>query len=299
MLSAIIAVTLTAPDLRATEEAYTHYLEFKLVERGEVSPDLAAAWGAPLAEGRKFSLLQSASGAEVYLRIVQSPPTPGYEVMKTHGWNANEILCQDPDALAQRLTNSPFRIIGAPRPLGSNSKVRAMQAIGPAGELVYLTRIPPEGGTAIKTPAQSFVDRTFIVVLGGPDMAAMRAFYANQLGMKVTDPYASPINVINDAWKMSADYATPLALVLISPGFAVELDQYPPAATSRPARQGDLPPGIALITFAATNLESKALNWRVPLAARKAKPYGGRRSGMLQGAAGEWIELIEAASGAN
>ncbi len=295
MLSAIIAVTLTAPDLRTTEEAYTRFLEFRLVERGEVSRDLAAAWGAPLAEGRKYSLLQSASGAEVYLRIVQSPPTPGYEVMKTHGWNANEILCQDPDALALRLANSPFRIVGAPRPLGSNSKVRAMQAIGPAGELVYLTRIPPEGGSAIKTPAQSFVDRTFIVVLGGPDMAAMRAFYANQLAMKVTEPYASPINVINDAWKLGADHATPLALVLVSPGFAVELDQYPPAATPRPVRPGDLPPGIAMITFAAANLDAKALDWRVPLAARKGAPYAGRRSGMLQGAAGEWIELVEAA----
>jgi catechol 2,3-dioxygenase-like lactoylglutathione lyase family enzyme len=295
MLSAIIAVTLTAPDLHATEEAYTRFLEFRLVERGEVSHELAAAWGAPLAEGRKFSLLQSASGAEVYLRIVQSPPTPGYEVMKTHGWNANEILCQDPDALAQRLANSPFRIIGAPRPLGSNSKVRAMQAIGPAGELVYLTRIPPEGGTAVKTPAQAFVDRTFIVVLGGPDMAAMRSFYANQFGMKVTEPFSTPINVLNDAWKLGADYTTPLALVLISPGFAIELDGYAPLTTPRPTRAGDLPPGIAMISFAADNLDAKSLNWRVPLAVRKAKPYAGRRSGMMQGVAGEWLELIEAA----
>ena len=170
-----------------------------------------------------------------------------------------------------------------------------MQAVGPAGELVYLTRIPPEGGVAIKTPAQSFVDRTFIVVLGGPDMAAMRAYYANQLGMKVTEPYASPINVINDAWKLGADYATPLALVLVSPGFAVELDQYPAAATPRPVRPGDLPPGIAMITFATNNLDAKALDWRVPLAARNGAPYAGRRSGMLLGAAGEWIELIEAA----
>ena len=293
MLSAIIAVTLTAPDLRATEDAYTRFLDFKLVERGEVSRDLAAAWGAPLAEGRKFSLLQSASGAEVYLRIVQSPATPGYEVMKTHGWNANEILCQDPDALAARLANSPFKMIGAPRPLASNPKVRAMQVIGPAGELVYLTRIPPEGGAAIKTPAQSFVDRSFIVVLGGADMAAMRSFYADRLQMKVTEPYASPINVINDAWKLPRDNATPLALVLISPGFAIELDQYPAAATVRPTRRGDLPPGMAMISFTASGLDTAALKWIVPLAVRPEAPYRGRRSGMVQGAAGEWLELIE------
>ncbi len=293
MLSAIIAVTLTAPDLRATEDAYTQYLDFKVVERGEVSRDLASTWGAPLAEGRKFSLLQSSSGAEVFLRIVQSPATPGYEVMKTHGWNSNEILCQDPDALALRLAKSPFRIIGAPRPLSSNAKVRAMQVIGPAGELVYLTRIPPEGGAAIKTPAATYVDRTFIVVLGGPNMAAMRDFYAKQLRMKVTEAYASPINVLNDAWQLPADNPTPLALVLISPGFAVELDQYPVKARPRPIRPGDLPPGIAMISFAASGLESGNLTWKVPLATRAGNIYRGRRSGMLQGMAGEWIEIIE------
>lgn len=293
MLSAIIAVTLTAPDLRATEDAYTQFLDFKVVERGEVSRDLAAAWGAPLSEGRKFSLLQSASGADVYLRIVQSPATPGYEVMKTHGWNSNEILCQDPDALALRLAKSPFRIVGQPRPLSSNARVRAMQVIGPAGELVYLTRIPPEGGAAIKTPAAAYVDRTFIVVLGGPDMAAMQSFYAKQLHMKVTDAYASPINVLNDAWKMPADHATPLALVLISPGFAIELDQYPSQAVPRPTRPGDLPPGIAMISFAANSAAAAGLSWKVPLAARATKPYAGRRSGVIQGAAGEWIEIIE------
>jgi hypothetical protein len=293
MLSAIIAVTLSAADLRATEEAYTQYLDFKVVERGEVSKDLAASWGAPLAQGRKFTLLQSSSGAEVYLRIVQSPVTPGYEVMKTHGWNANEILCQDPDAMAVRLASSPFRMVGAPRPLNSNPKVRAMQAIGPAGELIYLTRIPPEGGAAIKLPAQSFVDRTFIVVLGGASMSAMRDYYARVLRMKVTEPASSPINVLNDAWKKDAAHLTPLALVLIAPGFAIELDEYPPDATPRPTRPGDLPPGIAMISFAADRFDTAALDWRVAPAARSAAPYRGRRAGMLQGAAGEWIELLE------
>jgi hypothetical protein len=50
-----------------------------------------------------------------------------------------------------------------------------------------------------------------------------------------------------------------------------------------------------MITFAAANLDAKALDWRVPLATRKGAPYAGRRSGILLGAAGEWIELVEAA----
>jgi catechol 2,3-dioxygenase-like lactoylglutathione lyase family enzyme len=296
MLTAIVAVTLTAPDLHAAESAYTQFLEYRVVERGEVSNDLAAAWGAPLIEGRKFVLLQPASGAEVYLRLVQSPTTPGYEVMRTHGWNSNEILCQDPDAMAERLAKSPFRVVGPPRNLSSSSTVRAMQAIGPAEELIYLTRIPPSGGVAIKTPALSFVDRTFIVVLGGADMQAMRRFYADRLGLNVSEARPSRISVLNHAWNRATEAETPLALALVSPGFAIELDQYPTEAKPRPQRRGDLPPGLAMVSFTTANLDAIKLPWLVAPQVRPGLPYQGRRAALAQGAAGEWIEIIEGAA---
>ncbi len=294
MLTAIIAVTLSAPDLGATETAYTTWLGYKVVDRGLVSETLASSWGAPLTEGREFVLLQPASGAPTYLRIVQSAVTPGYAALKTHGWNANEILVKDPDALAARFAaaDSPFRVIGPPRPLSSSSTVRAMQAIGPAGELNYFTRIPPEGGTMIKTPAVSEVDRTFIVVLGGADMSAMRSFYGDVLKTTVTPPYDTTVNVLQDAYGLPADHLTQLALVAISPGFLIELDQYPPQATARPVRNGDLPPGMAIVSFAAKDLDVDALPWAVGPTARTDAPYDGRRAGMLIGPAGEWIEVV-------
>lgn len=294
MLTAIIAVTLSAPDLSAAENAYSQWLGYRVIDRGLVSQTLASSWGAPLAQGRRFVLLQPASGAPTYLRIVQSPPTTGFEAMKTLGWNSNEILVKDPDALAARFAaaDSPFRVIGAPRPLSSSSSVRAMQAIGPAGELNYFTRIPPEGGTLIKTPAQSEVDRTFIVVLGGAAMAPMRAFYSGVLGTPVTDPYPTQVNVLQDAYGLPRDAQTMLALVKISPGFLIELDEYPKAAIPRPTRDGDLPPGMAIVTFASSGLDAGALPWKVPPRARSEAPYAGRRAGMLIGAAGEWIEVV-------
>lgn len=297
MLTAIVAVTLSVPDLPAAEHAYSHWLSYRVVEQGLVPRDTAVAWGAPLAEGRQYTLLQPASGEPVYLRLVQSAPTPGFAPMKTHGWNSNEILVEDPDALASRFAaaDSPFRVIGPPRPLGSNSSVRAMQAIGPAGELNYFTRIPPEGGSLIKTPAKSPVDRTFIVVLGGPSMPAMREFYATALGMPVTDPYRTSVNVLQEAWNLPVKQQFTLALVPISPAFLIELDEYPPAAQPRPVRDGDLPPGMAMVSFSVGSLDGRELDWRVAPAARTGKPYDGRRSGVLHGAAGEWIELIEAA----
>jgi len=295
MLTAIIAVTLTAPDLPSVEDAYGRWFGYRVVDRGLVSKELAAGWGAPLVEGRRYVLMQPASGAPTYLRIVQSPATPGYEVMKTHGWNSNEILVEDPDALAEQLKGSPFRIVGPPRPLSTNGRVRAMQVIGPAGELNYLTRIPADGGSVfIKTPAQSFVDRTFIVVLGGASMAAMQAFYRDQLGIPVTDPMPARINVLQDAYRLPREFETPLAIVRFSTGFVIELDEYPAQATPRPRRDGDLPPGMAMVSFTVRSLEERKLVWKVQPSVRPEAPYAGRRAGVIEGAAGEWIELVEA-----
>ena len=291
MLTAILAVTLSAPDLDSVETAYSQQLRYQVVQRGAVSNELANSWGAPLAAGRRYVLLQPDSGEPTYLRVVQSPATTGYEPMKSEGWNANEILVQDVDALAVQLQGSAFKIVGAPRPLNSSSNVRAMQVIGPAGELNYLTCIPPAGGTFIKTPAKSFVDRSFIVVLGGSSIELMRSFYQNRLGLKVTPSYGASVNVLQQAWKVAADTLTPTALAQISPGFLVELDEYPVKAPARPQRSGDLPPGMAMVSFTVDSIDD-SLPWRVPPMPHAEAPYNGRRAGVVVGAAGELIELV-------
>jgi catechol 2,3-dioxygenase-like lactoylglutathione lyase family enzyme len=295
MLTEIIAVTLAAPDLDPVERAYVDLLDYRVGERGTVSGALAAAWGAPRAAGARWLLLQPASGAAVYLRVVESPPTAGYAVMKTHGWNSNEILVQDTDAVAKRLTGSAFRIVGPPRPISTNPEIRAMQAIGPADELIYLTRSPPAGSLFIKTPAATFIDRTFIVVLGGPDMKAMQAFYRG-LGLEVTEPVPARIEVLNDALAQPSSTCTPLALVRISASFVIELDEYPALTGPRPTRAGDLPPGIAMVSFVVDSLASVRLPWVVSPGPRAEAPYLGRRSALVRGAAGELIELVESAA---
>jgi catechol 2,3-dioxygenase-like lactoylglutathione lyase family enzyme len=294
MLTAIIAVTLTVPDLDAAQSAYIGALGYRVAGEGVVSRELAAGWNAPRAAGRRYVLLQPASGEPTYLRLVQSPPVAGFEAMKTHGWNSNEILVQDPDALAASFAGSPFRVVGEPRPLSTNPAVRAMQAIGPAGELNYFTRIPPSGSVFIKTQAKSYVDRTFIVVLGGPSMQAMQAFYRGTLGAPVTEPVGARIHVLQDAWGLPRETDTPLALVNFSTSFAIELDEYPSMAGPRPRHDGDLPPGMAMVSFTVDSLDARALPWVAPPAARPEAPYDGRRAGVIVGAAGEWIELVEA-----
>lgn len=293
MLRSIIAVTIAAPELDALESAYVRFLDYRVVERGRIGPALAAAWGAPAAAGRSCVVLQPASGEPVFLRAVQCAPTPGYGPLRTHGWNANEILVADPDALAERLATSPFRIIGAPRPLQINPAVRAMQVIGPAEELCYLTCIPPGASAFALGSARSFVDRTFIAVLGGPDMQRMRAFYADVLGLPVTEPASTAIHVLQAALGLPAEALTLLAIARLPERFLIELDEYPPQALPRPRRPDDLPPGIAMVTFGVESLEPVRAAFVAAPARGAGLLYGGRRTALLHGAAGEWIELLE------
>jgi hypothetical protein len=71
------------------------------------------------------------------------PDTAPAPPLKTLGWNATEILVEDPVLLEPRLKDSPFRLIGPPAPLDFNPAVVAMQALAPAGEHIELIEAPP------------------------------------------------------------------------------------------------------------------------------------------------------------
>ena len=293
MLTAIIAVTLTVPDLAAIERAYSGYLGYEVIERGSLPAELASLWNAPALSDHQYMVMRPASGEPVYLRVIQQDRVEGHAAMKTWGWNSNEILVQDTYAIRDRLEGSPFEVIGEPKGLSVYPDIVAMQALGPAGELIYLTRIPEGKSLFNLGSAKSFVDRTFIVVLGGPDMEAMREFYASRLGMPVTPAGPSTITVLARAWGMAVDTQFPLAIVQFPKDFLVELDEYPDGATPRPVREGALPGGIAMVTFHAEGLERLDGDYFVPPRRVEAFPYNGRKAALLRGAAGELIELIE------
>ena len=258
-----------------------------------MSEQLATLWAAPRMAGRDLLLLQPESGATVFLRFVQADPVAGYGPMKTFGWNATEILVQDPDALAEQLADSPFQILGDPMNLSSNENIRAMQVVGPANEVLYLTRIPPGGAGTNLGSAQSFVDRTFIVVLGGPQMEDLRNFYKDVLAMPVSEPFGARVRLLSRAHDLDLEYRHPLAMASLPKDFGIELDEYPATATTRPQRYGELPPGMAMVGFGIASLEPVAEHVLSEPQAIDAAPYDGRRAGVVRGPAGELIELIE------
>jgi catechol 2,3-dioxygenase-like lactoylglutathione lyase family enzyme len=293
MLGLIVSVTVSAPDLAAAIAAYQDCLDYSVVERGTISAELAAVWGASRMAGRHYALLQPASRADVYLRLVENDAVAGFGPMQTFGWNANEILTEDPDAMADRLADSAFQVIGSPANLSTNENIRAMQAVGPAEEVIYLTRLPPEGGDLGLGSAQSFVDRTFIVVVGGPDMAAMHRFYHGVLGLSVTEPVGARVRLLSRAHGLDVEHRHPLSMARLPGPFSIEIDEYPASATTRPERYKELPPGIAMVAFTTPSLDAIKEHLLAPPVTLATAPYHGSRAGVVRGPAGELIELVE------
>ena len=58
----------------------------------------------------------------------------------------------DVDALAAELASSPFRIIGGPADLSFSDQIRAMQVVGPAREVLYLTQADQTPPAAASLP---------------------------------------------------------------------------------------------------------------------------------------------------
>lgn len=273
-LQRIAAFTLTTGDLDATVAAYGRWLGYRCEEAGHVPAALACSWGAPAVAGRRWARLRPAEpataaaspGAE--LRFVEQAPIAGAPLLGL-GWNAVEVLVEDPYALANSFDGSPFRVVVAPRPLPFDAALHAMQVIGPAGELLYFTSLPRDRTLLDLSAATQRVDRPFIAILGVPDAAAALRFYAGRLGTRTIDPAPVNVRIINDGFGLGDDARIPMGIVKMPRDYLIEVDQLPPQAQPRARRDGELPQGVALVSFA----------------------YAGE-PGVVVGAAGEWIELL-------
>jgi catechol 2,3-dioxygenase-like lactoylglutathione lyase family enzyme len=299
MLKSIAIVTLVVRSLAGVEPAWQQDLHYRTAVRGEVSRELAAAWDAPAMRGQPYVLMRPASGANVLVRIIEAPAgTATPDPFMTYGWNAAELLVMDPDALAKSLSGSAFRVLGPPANLMAGDKSpRAMQAVGPASELLYLTRIIPGGTSYDLGTAQSPVDRVFIAVVGGASMDALRDFYHGVLGLDVGEPMYWPIGVMARAHGLPADTRFPLAVASLPKDFLVELDDYPDSAKARARAPGALPGGMAMVSFTSDRIAGIKARWRHRPVRVWDFPYDGRRVVATIGPAGEWIEVLETPAG--
>lgn len=293
----ISAVTIATPELQRMIDTYRLYLGYELVDHGRVSRETANLWGRPGLAGRAFALMLPEGDGRTYIRFVESKLATGYVPFRHMGWNAAELMVQDTDAIAERLADSPFKIIGPPADLSFSDKIRAMQAIGPAQESLYLTSFKEKIAAFDVPDANHFVDRVFIVILGGVSAEGINDFYARHFGVPAAVPVIpAVISVISAAHGLPATTKHNLAAIPLSGQSYIEADTMPSNTLPRVAEDDELPPAIAMVTFEVSSLpaETDELRYVAPPQTLPEAPYHGRRSAVCVGPAGEWIELVEA-----
>ena len=294
-LRRIEIATHCVPALADCVPVYRELLDYRLADSGRLPESLTAAWATPGMSGLPYALLQPASGAEVYLRFIETGNASGYWPPVTQGWIATEVLTQDPDAVRDKLSGSSFRRIGGPADLYPSPKAaRALQMAGPAGELMYFTRILPGGSRFGLHGAKSFVDRPFIMVVGGRSLAAIEAFYGETLGLRIWPQEAFRIGQMSHVLGLPSETTYPMSIARI-PGrdFLLELEELPPELERRHIPDGQLPEGLAMVGFTSAPLQQLGLDYRAEPRAIDLPPYAGRRVAVIEGAAGEWLELID------
>ena len=264
MLKSILMVWVLAHNLALTQEAYEDYLGYRSVDAGVMSAELAAAIDRPELAARRFVTMMPRSGPQVGLRLVEGD-TSGYVPMKRVGWSAIELLVQDPEQLESELPGSAFRHLQGPDFLTEQKNILAMQVTGPNQELFYLTHmIDPSKSFLRPQPSPEPVGQTFIMVMGSPDLEASLAFWRRYFDNGIVGPIPYRIGVLSDAYDLPGETLHPLALVSMSDGYGIEIDQYPDAATAVPAPEGERG-GVILVSLSVDPEGLKApLPWRLP-----------------------------------
>lgn len=269
--------TLVAPCADLVAAAYAACFGFRVVADTAIDAAQAAAWGLPATEGLRVLTMSTASGAASWLRVIEVPDCAPPEPLRRHGWIALEVNVRDVDRLAEllRAPGSPFRIIGQPAFLEISDKIRAMQVVGPAGEVLYLTEVrAPVPPFELPLAPVDPVDRLFIPVLSAPRRTPAARVYEDLAG-RTALCVETRITVLNGAFGRPQDSRYPIAVLQLAGNALVEIDE---VADGGPAAQNacGLPSGIAMVTLAVAS---------------------GTAPGLRRGDAGEWIELLPAQAG--
>ena len=286
------AATLSVADLDAAEARYRDYLDYATVERGPLDEDLAAAFDAPAAASARSLVMQPASGAEIYLRLVEQPAVDGYAPLRTYGWNAIEICVQDVLAAHERVKDSPFEVIGPPREIEGLPAIFPMQVKGPDGEIVYLTQIRDNLPAFDLPRATAPIDRLFILVVGCSDMHASLKWFEGTLGFPTGRVMDIEYHMLADAYGTPRTDMHTISTAVHERDVFLELDQYPDTATPRPRQAGMMWPGASVGSFAHPDFDSVCGEWVTEPRVREGAIYGGKRSGVLCGPDGLLVEVV-------
>lgn len=295
LINRIRMATVGAPDVDAFTAWYQKWLGYLVVESGIVGGTLATAWGVPAAAGRSFAVMTSTGTADVFIRVVATDPAAGSDADTTSGWAGLELIVDGVYDLHEKFKAGGVEIDRPPATLGGKfASIHAMQVKGPAGVLIALADETGDMAASNLPYAASPVDRLFLVAVGGPDMSAIRDFYLKTFNMSAGPDFGGPSPRKARALGLPESTVFPLSLVRAADrGNTIELHGLPAPAKRRPRAAGQLPPGVAMISFGVNSLDGLGLTYLTPPTVQAGVGYSGQRAATFIGPVGELIELIE------
>jgi hypothetical protein len=271
----LLHATLIVSDMPSVVAAYSA-LGLTVIRRGVVDMPQAQRWGQSSLSNAAWLELAAAPDAPPLLRLIEVPGTPPRPTRFSHGWMALEILVRDVDALAQRLPIAGFEVVGPPADLDVSPHIRAMQVVGPVGEMLYLTQVRapvPPFQLPMSAALTHDIGPLFIGVLSTPSRAAtLQACAALQPTACLS--FDTKITVLNRAWGQALDARWPVATAQLAGDCLLEIDEVAAAGSAPTCAAGDLPAGLAWLTTSGDAIS------------------GGR---LFELSSGAWLEVVASA----
>ncbi|MEE2002897.1 hypothetical protein QWY20_15680 [Alkalimonas sp. MEB108] len=294
-LGPILGATLVTANLERVRQAYCQQLGFSLVREARVSPQLADFWQAPACADQPMLILAAANG-DAWLRVIQMPSEQDIQPvqpLKRQGWMALEVNVADVEAVRHTIQTDEFAIIGEPAYLQISDAIKAMQLIGPAEEVSYLTEVQRPVPPFQLPQTNSFSGSLFIPVLAVPDRQQAVDFYQQLNQAEPALLFDTKITVLNKAWQRPIEHQYPVATLQLAGNSLFEIDQLPEAEPLQTAT-GQLPSGIAMISCITRDLDGIAKRMNATIHSLDDPYYPASRAILLKGSAGELIELVQA-----
>jgi catechol 2,3-dioxygenase-like lactoylglutathione lyase family enzyme len=287
------AATLCTPDVRITAARYRQWFDYQIVDEGVAPDDLARSWGAPANAGQRYVVMQPASKTDIYVRFVEGAARSDFVPLRTFGWAAIEICVEDVLATHERMSTSPFEIIGPPREIEGLPAIYPMQVKGPDGEIIYLTQIRSDLPAYDLPRATAPIDRLFICVLACSDMRKSIRWFEDVVGLSLGREMTIEYTMLAKAFGTPPERLYTISTIVHNRDVFLELDQYPEMATPRAHAPGALPPGMAILTLKTPDFARIRGEWITPPARREGPVYAGGRVGTLRAPDGALVEIVE------
>lgn len=250
-LGPIRLATISTSNFELSLMAYRDWLGYDVREEGLVGARTAESWQAHRIAGARFATLLPASGVGGGIRLIEAPAPPEFKRGTTHGWAAVEVSVPDLDAVGEHLVDSPFQTISPPSPLGGTAAqaLRAMQCVGPGGELIYFTEIMGEFPPFELPTSSGAIDGIFIMVLAAADLEETRSWFESKFDvLRASDRHVA-VKVTNIFFDLDPATLHRISSIRLRDHSAIEIDQVPDSATERPVVPGYLPPGISSVSL--------------------------------------------------